>query len=133
MDTKPAYEELEKRQDKQTEKKASYGQGLFKRKRAEEALRESEKEYRLTLNDLLVGVVVHASDTSILLSNPEATAILGLTYEQMSGKKTIDPSWNFVHEDSTIMKVEDYPVSKVFSTKKPLYGYVAGINRPDSD
>ncbi|KKK89815.1 hypothetical protein LCGC14_2729330, partial [marine sediment metagenome] len=140
MDTKPTYEELEKtikelerRQDKRREKKASYGQGLFQRKQAEEALRESEKEYRSTLNDLLVGVVVHASDTSILLSNPEATAILGLTNEQMSGKKTIDPTWHFVHEDSTIMKVEDYPVSKVFSTKKPLYDYVVGINRPDRD
>ncbi|HEA69839.1 MAG TPA: PAS domain S-box protein [Desulfobacterales bacterium] len=140
MDTKPTYEELEKtikelerRQDKRREKKASYGQGLFQRKQAEEALKESEKEYRSTLNDLLVGVVVHASDTSILLSNPEATAILGLTNEQMSGKKTIDPTWHFVHEDSTIMKVEDYPVSKVFSTKKPLYDYVVGINRPDRD
>jgi len=102
-------------------------------KRTEEALRESEKEYRSTVNDLLVGVVVHASDTSILLSNPEATNILGLTHEQMSGKKTIDPAWSFVHEDSTKMKVEDYPVSKVFSTKKPLHNYVVGVNRPDRD
>jgi len=98
---------------------------------AETALRKSEQHYRSTLNDLLVGVVVHASDTSILLSNPEATNILGLTYEQMSGKKSIDPEWSFVHEDSTIMKVEDYPVSKVVSTRKPLHGYVLGINRPD--
>jgi len=107
------------------------GRDISQQKQAEEALRESEKEYRSTLNNLLIGVVVHASDTSILLSNPEATNILGLTYEQMSGKKTIDPAWNFVHEDSTTMKVEDYPASKVFSTKKPLHDYVVGINRPD--
>ena len=85
------------------------------------------------MNNLLVGVVVHGSDTNILLSNPEAADILGLTNEQMSGKKTVDPAWNFVHEDSTIMKVEDYPASKVFSTKKPLYDYVIGISRPDRD
>ncbi len=106
---------------------------ITERKRAEELLRESEKEYSSTLNDLLVGVVVHASDTSIQLSNPEATNILGLTYEQMSGKKTIDPAWKFLHEDSTVMKVEDYPVSIVFSTRKPIHGYVVGINRPDRD
>ena len=102
-------------------------------KRAEEALRESAKEYRSTLNDLLVGVVVHGSDTGILLSNPEAMNILGLTYEQMSGKKAIDPAWNFLHEDSTVMEVEDYPVSRVFSTKKTIHNYILGINRPDRD
>jgi PAS domain S-box-containing protein len=106
---------------------------IGERRLVEESLRASEKEYRSTLNDLLVGVVVHASDTSILLSNREAENILGLTYEQLAGKKTIDPEWNFVHEDSTLMKVEQYPVSKVFSTKKQLHDYVVGIKRPDRD
>ena len=106
---------------------------ITERKRAEQALRENAKEYRSMLDDLLVGVILHAGDTSILLSNPEATNILGLTFEQMSGKKTIDPAWNFLHEDLTVMKVEDYPVSRVFSTRKPIHDYVLGINRPDRD
>ena len=106
---------------------------ITEHKRAEEALRESEKEHRSTLNNLLVGVVVHGSDTNILLSNPEATNILGLTHEQMLGKKVIDPAWNFLHEDSTVMEVEDYPVSRVSSTKKTIHDYVLGINRPDRD
>ena len=104
---------------------------ITERKRAEEALRENAKEYRSTLNNLPIGVVVHGSDTNILLSNPEATNILGLTREQMSGKKAIDPAWNFLHEDSTVMEVEDYPVSRVFSTKKTIHNYILGINRPD--
>ncbi len=112
---------------------ASLVQDITYQKQAEEELQASEKEYRSTINGLLVGVVVHASDTSILLSNPEASNILGLTYEQMSGKKAIDPSWHFVHEDLTIMKVENYPVSRVFSTEKPLSDYVIGINRPDKN
>ena len=126
MIDKPTYAELEQRV-KELEK------ADFDRKQSEEMLRTSEEEYKSTLNNLLIGVVVHAYDTSILFSNPEATNILGLTYEQMSGKKVIDPSWNFVHEDSTILKVEEYPVGKVFSTKKPLYDYVIGIIRPDRD
>ncbi|MCP3891657.1 MAG: PAS domain S-box protein [Desulfobulbaceae bacterium] len=106
---------------------------IIEKKQAEEALREGEEEYRSILNNLLIGVVVHASDTSIMFNNREAENILGLTYEQMSGKKAIDPAWNFMQEDSTIMKVEEYPVSKVFSTKKPIHNFVLGINRPDRD
>ncbi len=104
---------------------------ITERKQAEEALKKSETEYRSTVNNLRSGVVVHAADTTILLSNPAAYSILGLTGEQMAGKKTIDPAWNFVHEDLTPMKVEDYPVSKVIATQKPLWNYITGIIKPD--
>ncbi len=126
MSKKPTYEELE-------QKVKALENEVFQRRKAEETLPKTAKEYRSMLDNLLVGVVVHAGDTSILLSNPEATNVLGLTFEQLSGKKTIDPAWNFLHEDLTAMKVEDYPVSKVFSTRKPIHDYVLGINRPDRD
>ena len=126
MAKKPTYEGLE-------QKVKELENEVFQHKKAGETLPKSAKEYRSMLDDLLVGVIVHAGDTSILLSNPEATNILGLTFEQMSGKKTIDPTWNFLHEDLTVMKVEDYPVSRVFSTRKPIHDYVLGINRPDRD
>jgi PAS domain S-box-containing protein len=108
-------------------------ENIAARKKAEEALSKSEAEYRSTVNHLLVGVVAHATDTRILVSNPAATNILGRTAEQMLGKGTFDPEWSLVHEDSTKMKIEDYPVNKVISTKMPLYDYVLGINRPDRD
>lgn len=104
---------------------------ISKRKQTEKKLRKREREYRATVDGLLVGVVVHAADTSILISNPEASNILGLTTKQLSGKEVIDPAWKFIYEDSSSMKVEDYPVSKVISSEKPLINYVLGINRPD--
>ena len=104
---------------------------ITERKQAEEALNKSEAEYKSTVNNLRSGVVVHDADTNILLSNPSAHNILGLTGEQMAGKKAIDPAWNFVYEDLTPMKVEDYPVSKVLATQKPLWNYITGIIKPD--
>jgi len=98
-----------------------------------QGLQKSEEEFRSTIKDLLVGVVVHGGDTSILLTNPEAENILGLTHDQLTGKMAIDGVWSFVHEDSTVMEVDDYPVSKVFSTKEALCDYVVGVNRPDRD
>jgi PAS domain S-box-containing protein len=104
---------------------------ITERKNAEKTLRKSEREYRSTVDGLLVGVVVHDADTRILNSNQEASNILGLTAEQLSGKEVIDPAWMFVNEDLSPMKVDDYPVSKVISTKKPLKNYVLGIIRSD--
>ncbi|WP_144394334.1 hybrid sensor histidine kinase/response regulator [Pleionea sediminis] len=92
-----------------------------------------EQDFESTLHDLLVGVVVHDRDTSILYSNPEASNILGLNREQMSGKRAIDQAWCFLHEDLTVMQVGDYPVSQVFATKKTLKNLVLGVNRPDRE
>jgi PAS domain S-box-containing protein len=108
-------------------------QDITERKLSEEALKKSETEYRSTLNNLLTGVVVHGRDTSILFSNLEANHILGLTEEQMLGKTTVDPAWRFVHEDLTDMKVEDYPVSRVISTRKAIRNYMFGIHRSDRE
>ena len=112
MKKKPTYEELQEE--------------LLK-------LKQNESEFKSTLENLPVGVIVHAADTSIILSNKEAHNILGLTKEQMQGKKAIDPAWKFIHEDKSVMKVEEYPVSKVLSTKKPLNDYIAGVTKPDKD
>jgi PAS domain S-box-containing protein len=106
---------------------------VTERKKAEEALRKSEEEYKSTLNNLSIGVVVHDADTSILISNPEAHKILGLTSDQISGRKSADPVWNFVHDDGRIMKLKDYPVNQVVSKKEPLSNYITGIIRPDRD
>ena len=46
------------------------------------ALGESETQFRSTFNDLLVGVVVHAADSSILFSNPQANLLLRTPYRQ---------------------------------------------------
>lgn len=100
-------------------------------RRENEILEKGEREYQSTVNGLLVGVVVHDAETRILISNPEASNILGLTAEQLSGKEAIDPAWMFVNKDSTQMKIEDFPVSKVISTKEPLTNYELGIIRPE--
>jgi PAS domain S-box-containing protein len=106
---------------------------VTERKQAEEALRKSEDQYKSTLNNLSIGVVVHDADTSILISNPEANKILGLTSDQISGKKSTDTVWNFVHDDGRKMKIKDYPVNQAISKKEPLKDYITGIIKPDTD
>jgi PAS domain S-box-containing protein len=96
-------------------------------------LQQREKEYKSTLNNLQIGVIVHAPDTNIIFSNPKASEIMGMSFEQMTGKKADDSAWSFLYEDETRMKIQDYPINKVFSTRTSLKNYVLGIRRSDRD
>jgi sigma-B regulation protein RsbU (phosphoserine phosphatase) len=105
---------------------------ISERKRSEEALRKSEEKYRTLLSNLDTGVVVHAADTRILLANYRAQELLGLTEDEMLGRKDIDPAWHFLRKDGTRLPKEEYPVNVVISTGKPLTNYIGGINNPKS-
>ncbi len=80
---------------------------ISERKRSEDALRKSEERYRTLVSNLETGVVVHASDTRILLANYRAQRLLGLTEEEMLGKKHVDPAWHFLRDDATRLPTEE--------------------------
>lgn len=106
---------------------------ITERKRAEVALRKSQEEYRSLLQNVQVGVVAHAPDSSILFSNLRASQLLGLTSDQMRGKTAVDEAWHFVREDETRMPQEEYPVNQVLATHQPLTNLTLGIHRPDRE
>ena len=81
----------------------------------------------MLIENLPVGVIVHAPDTRILLCNPEASQLLGLSSDQMLGKDTRDPLWRLVREDGTRMPVDEFPVNQVIATGHVLKNYVTGI------
>ena len=103
------------------------------RKQSEQLLFESENKYRALVQNMQVGVVVHNSDTSILLANPMASHLLGLSQEQMLGKKAIDPAWHFIREDGSTTPLDEYPVNRALSSNEPISNLVLGIIRPDRE
>jgi sigma-B regulation protein RsbU (phosphoserine phosphatase) len=105
---------------------------IVERTLAEAKVLEGKERYQALVANLDTGVVVHASDTHILLANYRAQELLSLTEDQMLGKKDIDPAWNFLREDRTQMPMQEYPVNAVISTGKPLQNFLVGINSPKS-
>lgn len=103
---------------------------VSERDRAQAAVRESEEKYRTLVDSLHAGVVVHAPDTSITLSNATASELLGLSSEQLRGRVAIDPAWRFVRDDDTPMPLPEYPVNQVISTQRPVTNLTLGIDRP---
>ncbi|HEX2770719.1 MAG TPA: HD domain-containing phosphohydrolase [Geobacteraceae bacterium] len=97
------------------------------RKRAEAALLAKEEDHGLMIKNLPVGVIVYAPDTRIVLCNPEALQLLGMSSDQMLGKADRDPNWHLVREDGTRMPVDEFPVNQVIATGHILKNFVMGI------
>ena len=98
-------------------------------KLSELALRNSEARYRDLLYNLDEGIIVHALDTSIIMSNPKACELLGLTEDQMKGKQLIDPEWKFFDENNSPLPIEKYPINQILNNKEPLKNFVVGVKR----
>ena len=99
----------------------------YERKQMKAALRESEDKYRTLIQKIQTAVVVHGPDTQILICNPTAQELLGLTENQLLGKTAIDKDWHFLNADGTVMEVEQYPVNQVIEKRRPLRNFVVGV------
>ncbi|HUW70953.1 MAG TPA: histidine kinase dimerization/phosphoacceptor domain -containing protein [bacterium] len=102
---------------------------ITERKRMEEELRKSEQKFRDTVWDMQVGVLLQGPHAEILLSNPKALELLGLTEDQILGRTSFDPSWNVIHEDGSPFPGPTHPVPMSIATMSPILGAVMGVAR----
>ena len=103
---------------------------VTERKRIEDELRESEVRFRTLLAGLHVGVVMQEPSGKIVLFNPHALTLLGLTEDQIFGRSSFDPRWGAVNEDGSPCPGEQHPVMVAMRTGKSVHDFVMGIDRP---
>ena len=96
-------------------------------KRTGAALPAKEEGHGLLINNLPVGVIIHDPDTRIVLCNPEASHLLGISSDQILGKDARDPVWQLVREDGTRMPVDEFPVTQVIATGHVLKDFIVGF------
>jgi PAS domain S-box-containing protein len=101
------------------------------RKRAEQALRESEARYQAIVAALTEGITLHDAEGVIRAANQSAERILGLTQDQMSGRTSFDPRWRAVREDGSPFPGEEHPPVVALRTGEPQSNVIMGIHRPD--
>jgi two-component system, sensor histidine kinase PdtaS len=99
----------------------------------EEELRKSEEKFRNLVTNLTSGLIVHNPDTSISYANQSACDLLGLSLDQLQGKKAIHPEWAFINEDGKVMDEKDFPINKIFRDKVILKNYLVGFRKPNQD
>ena len=103
---------------------------ITERKQAEVVLRASEEKFRNLVKDMQVGVLLQGPQAEILLSNPKALEMLGLSEDQLLGKTSFDPDWNVIHEDGSPFPGHTHPVPQAIAARHPILNVVMGVYRP---
>ena len=95
----------------------------------EKAFKESEERNRDLLYNLDVGIVVYNLETSIVMSNPKASELLGINSEELKAMSIKNSNWDFYDENDVPLRVEEYPVSTILRTGKPLKNFIGKVIR----
>lgn len=99
-------------------------------RRIEEALAESEALYRVAMDSLDEGVVVHDSKGRIIAHNSRAADILGLSDDELNGRVPPDSRWDTIHADGTPFVGESHPAMVTLRTGEACSQVLMGVYSP---
>jgi diguanylate cyclase (GGDEF)-like protein/PAS domain S-box-containing protein len=100
---------------------------ITEQKLSELALAESEERYRSVISGLAEGVMLIAPDGQCLTANESAERILGLTRDELMGRKLRDPAWQTLHADGSPFQPNDYPAIRTLETGQPCREVLMGV------
>jgi PAS domain S-box-containing protein len=112
---------------------ANQAAAVLQQQSAEAALRESEDRYRSVIAAMQEGVALLGADGRIRACNTSAERILGLSAEQITGRTTLDPRWQAIHEDGSVFPGEMHPVMQTLRTGQPCSNVVMGVRKPTGE
>jgi PAS domain S-box-containing protein len=91
----------------------------------------SEGDYRRLFVSLHEGFVVQGPDGRILVNNPAAERILGLSGDQLRGRTSLDPKWRAIHPDGSPFPGEEHPAAVTLRTGADCHEVLMGVQRGD--
>jgi PAS domain S-box-containing protein len=97
---------------------------------AEEKNRLSEEKYRTLFETMEQGVIYQDSEGKIFNANKAAERILGLTFDQMQGRKMSDTSWKAINEDGTDFPAAKHPIKIALSKGISVTNVTMGVLNP---
>ncbi len=109
---------------------AEWVRDITEQKHIEEELRKSEKEHRRLFETMNQGVVYQDTNGKIISANPAAERILGLSFDQMKGKISVNPRWRMIKEDGAEVPGTDHPAIIALRTGETVGPVIRGVFHP---
>lgn len=91
----------------------------------------AESRMRAVLEAMTEGVVLRAHDGRVVMGNPSAERILGLTTAQLMQDAPMPEGWTRVRADGTPMPDDEHPALVALATGAPIEGGLMGVRRGD--
>lgn len=88
---------------------------------------ENEQKYSSLLESMSEGVVILDSVANIIQHNHSAMKIVGLTSDELCGKKKIRSDWRAIRPDGTDFRFREHPAVIALMSGKPYYNVKMGI------
>lgn len=95
-----------------------------------ESLAEEGQRFKRLFEHMAQGVVYQDAGGRIFLANPAAEEMLGLTFDQMQGRTSIDPRWRAIREDGSDFPGAEHPAMEALKTGRPVRNVVMGVFHP---
>ncbi len=98
----------------------------------QDMLRRSEQRYRQLFENMAQGVVYYNNNGEIVMANPAAEKIFGLSFNNSTGQYSFDPNWKMVHPDGTAIREDEHPAHQALQTGKPAEKVLIGFEHRNS-
>ena len=131
IDTIP--KRLTEEQKDSLETLASEVVSLILLRKSKQDMEVAKNEMEAMLSGLQEGIVFQNTKAEIMRCNESAEKILGLSYDQMIGKTSVDPSWRAIHEDGSDFPGNTHPAIVTLETKLPLSNIIMGVHKPNDE
>lgn len=98
-----------------------------------DALQIAERRSDALMELVQEGIVVQARSGAIVAANTAAGEILGLTHDQVIGRRSIDPRWRAIRADGGDFPGEEHPAMVALNTGVNQRGVSKGVETPGGE
>ncbi|MFY8107776.1 MAG: PAS domain S-box protein [Bacteroidia bacterium] len=124
---------IEKNKKKKPLRILGIHQDITEKKDTESKIRTIEDRNNAIVSTLNEGIVIQNLDGEIISCNSSAEKLLGISFDQMIGKSSIDPIWKTIKEDGSEFPGEEHPAMKTLKTGVAQSDVVMGIIKPNGE